>query len=384
MKKALQNVHAFESRSGNWIQNATVIWENNMITFIGNNQPIITSELQGVPETSILDGQGKFVTPGLVDGFSQLGLKESGIRWEGDDSYETNNASQPALSVVDGIYPFDTAFQAARESGVTTIHVAPGPENVISGQTAVIQTKGTVVDEMVVHGEFGLAVSFGEIPKRQNRDKFQYPMTRMGVASLLREQLRKAQYQPDKVTPLMQKVVSGDAPLFVRVHRSDDIVTATRILREFSSVRLTLVHATEGDLVTDPLVQANVSVLGGPFFQARNRYELAHINPATSVKLHNAGIRIGLITDHPTSSVRNLALEASLAIREGMAYADALRAVTLTPAQILGLDDRIGSIEVGKQADLVLWDGEPLELTSKVHQTVIGGEVVYSREAQQS
>jgi imidazolonepropionase-like amidohydrolase len=377
MKKAIKNGKVFDHSSGTFLEDTTILWRDGVILQVGKNVELPS-------DTLVLDGNGRYITPGLIDGFTQLGLRESGIRWEGDDSHEEVEGNQYLYSVIDGIYPLDDSFQTARACGVTTVHVAPGPENVISGQTAIIKTSGTVVDEMIVNPSFGLSVSFGEMPKRLNREKYQAPMTRMGVAALLREQLRKSQYQANtkingREVTVFDKVLSRELPLFIRVHRADDIMTALRFKEEFS-LDLVLVHATEGHLAAEHIARAEVPVLAGPFFQARSRYELKDIMPQTAVCLHHAGVPISLITDHPTSSIGNLALEMALAIREGLSVADAVRAVTIMPAKVLGLDHKLGSIEAGKEADLVVWDGEPVELTTRVQQTFVGGEVVYSKE----
>lgn len=376
MKKAIINSHVYNSQSGSFQQNTTILWSDGVIKEIG-------SHVEVPKDAEIIDGTGKFVTPGLIDAYTQLGLKESGVRWEGDDTHELSDSSQGMLSVIDGIYPLDTSFEEARANGITTVHVAPGPYNVISGQTAIIKTAGTVIDEMVVQARYGLAVSLGEQPKRLNRESFIYPLTRMGIAALLRSELRKAKYAPeennDERMTLLQKVIQRKAPLFVRAYRTDDIMTALRIKDEFD-INLVLVHAIEGSNVSDQIAHAEIPVLAGPFFQDRSRFELKNLDPSTSVHLQQAGVSMALITDHPTSAIRNLSLEIALAVREGMSKADAIDKVTLSAAKLLDLDEKVGSIEVGKAADFAIWDKEPFGLTSRVSQTFIDGQVVYSRE----
>lgn len=376
MKKALVNSHVYDNLMGTFQSNTTILWVDGVIKEIGSNIEVPT-------DTEIIDGKGRFVTPGLIDSFTQLGLKESGVRWEGDDSHELSNSSQGMLSVIDGIYPLDTSFGEARANGITTVHVAPGPYNVISGQTAIIKTGGNVIDEMIVKARYGLAVSFGEQPKRLNRESLIYPLTRMGIAALLRSELRKAKFTPensaDERMTLLQKVLQRKAPLFVRAYRTDDIMTALRFKEEFD-INLVLVHAIEGARVADKIAQAEVPVLAGPFFQDRSRFELKNLDPSTSVHLQQAGISMALITDHPTSAIRNLSLEIALAVRQGMSKSDAIDKVTLGAAKLLGLDDKVGSLEVGKAADLAIWNKEPFELTSRVSQTLIDGQVIYTRE----
>jgi imidazolonepropionase-like amidohydrolase len=376
MEKAIINSHVYDSKSRSFQPDTTVLWKDGVILEVGQH-------LEIPADADIIDGKGSYVTPGLIDTFTQLGLRESGVRWEGDDSHEVADSNQGLLSVIDGIYPFDQGFEEARANGVTTVHVAPGPENVISGQTAIIKTKGNVIDEMVVQARYGLAVSFGEIPKRLRREAFQSPLTRMGVAALLREQLRNVQFSTDRNDEderkaLLHKVLQREAPLFVRAHRADDIMTALRFKEEFS-IQLILVHATEANQVADKIAHAEVPVFAGPFFQDRSRYELKRLDPTTSVRLHQAGVPFSLITDHPTSAIRNLGLEIVLAIRAGMEKSDAIHSMTLGAANLLGIDSRVGSLEAGKEADIVMWDDEPFELLTRVSRTFIRGEEVFTK-----
>jgi imidazolonepropionase-like amidohydrolase len=376
MKKAIINSHVYDSKLGSFQPDTTILWQDGVILEVGQH-------LEVPSDAEIIDGKGCFVTPGLIDTFTQLGLRESGVRWEGDDSHEVADSNQVLLSVIDGIYPFDQGFEEARANGVTTVHVAPGPENVISGQTAIIKTKGNVIDDMVVQARYGLAVSFGEIPKRLRREAFQSPLTRMGVAALLREQLRNIQFskdrnEEDERNALLHKVLQKEAPLFVRAHRADDIMTALRFKEEFS-IELVLVHATEANQIVDKIAESKVPVFAGPFFQDRSRYELKRLDPSTSMHLHQAGVPFSLITDHPTSAIRNIGLEVVLAIREGMEKSDAIHSLTLGAAKLLGIDSKLGSIETGKEADIVVWDDEPFELLTRVNRTFIHGEEVFTK-----
>jgi imidazolonepropionase-like amidohydrolase len=375
MKRAIVNGHVYDSKSRAFQPDTTILWIDGVIKEVGQHV-----ELASDVET--IDGSGCFVTPGLIDCFTQLGLRESGVRWEGDDSHEPSLSNQEMLSVVDGIYPFDTSFEDARANGITTVHVAPGGENVISGQTALIKTRGSVIDEMTVKDRYGLSVSFGELPKRVNRDSFQSPLTRMGIAALLRQQLSKAQQSLGKneadERSILHKVLQKEAPLFIRAHRADDIMTALRFKEEFP-IQLVLVHAIEAGPISEKIAKAEVPVFAGPFFQDRSRYELKNLHPSTSLQLHRAGVPFAFITDHPTSAIRNLALEVVLAIRAGMEKADAIHTVTLGAATLLGMESKVGSIEAGKEADFVMWDAEPFELLTRVNRTFIDGAEVFTR-----
>jgi len=371
LKRAIVNSHLYDVKTDTVHENTTVLWEDGVIKQVGQHVELPS-------DAEVIDGSGCFVTPGLIHSFTQMGLKEYGIRWEGDDSYEASSTIQPHLSVVDGINPYDKTFEVARAYGVTTAHIGPGPQNVISGKTALIKTVGTVVDDMVIEADHGLAVSLGEVPKSAYRQKFKTPLTRMRMAYIIREQLRKALYDDESDVSkeeIFQKILRKQASLYVRAHRSDDIVTAVRLKKEFD-ISVVLVHATEAYRVTDVLVDSEIPVLAGPFYSPKSRDELENLHPSTSAKINEAGTSFTLLS----SAVRNLTLEGALSIREGVSRAQALHALTFGAAKILGISDQVGSIEVGKEADLVLWDNKPLELKTNVVQTIIKGSSVYDRE----
>lgn len=371
LKRAIHNCTLYDVHTKTVRDNVTILWENGIIKYVGKNIDIPS-------DVDMIDGEGKHVTPGLIHSFSFIGLKEYGLRWEGDDSTETSDIVQPHLSVIDGIYPFDKAFSVARAYGVTMAHIAPGPENIISGKTAITKTVGNVVDEMVIQSEQGLAVSFGEIPKRAHQQKFNTRLTRMRIAYTIREHLRKAMYSPDSAIAkeeIFQRILNQEAPLFIRAHRADDIVTAIRLQKEFN-IQVVLVHATEAFKITETLKQADLPVIAGPFYSPKSREELKGLHPSTATKLFESNIHYTLISN----AVRNLTLEGALSVREGISRIEAIRSITLNAAKILGLSKNYGSIEVGKKADIVLWDSPPLELTTNVFKTIVDGITVYNQE----
>ncbi|WP_163972122.1 amidohydrolase family protein [Oceanobacillus halotolerans] len=373
MKQAIINSNMFDVKTGTIKDNMTILWEGNTIKEVGENINLSS-------DVNIIDGAGSFITPGLINGATLLGLKEYGVRWEGDDTFEASGTEQPSLSVIDGIYPFDKGFSKARSAGITTVHVLPGPENVISGITSVIKTTGSVIDEMVVNAQHGLSISLGEVPKQAFSKKFKQPLTRMRIASIIRDRLRKVLYK-EKLEGIEDRIVSDilekKAPMYIRAHRLDDILTAVRLKEEFD-INVTLVHATEAHLATDTLIKAEIPVLVGPYYASRLREEIESLHPSHASILKEAGLSFALTTH----TIRNLPLEGSLSVREGLSSSDALYALTLGPAKILGISESLGSIEPGKQADIVIWNGEPLELKSNVTQTIISGETVYKREDQ--
>lgn len=370
LKRAIINGILYDVTTDSTHEKTTVLWENGKILSVGQDIE--------VPENAeVIDASGCYVTPGLIHSFSHTGLKEHGIRWEGDDSYEASSTIQPHMSVIDGINPYDKTFEIAREYGITTSHVSPGPQNVIAGKTAIIKTAGSVIDDMIVERDHGLSISLGEVPKSAYRDRFKTPLTRMRMAYMIREQLRKAQYNEQSdvyAEELFQKIVNKKSALYIRAHRADDIMTAIRIKKEFD-VKVVLVHGTEAYQVTNELVDAEIPVIAGPFYSSKSRDELKNIHPSTSKKIDDAQIPFSLIS----SATRNLTLEGALAAREGVPIGKALHAITLGAATILGISDRVGTIEEGKEADIVLWDGKPLEFKTNVLQTIIGGTTVYRR-----
>lgn len=369
--KAIHNCTLYDVRSKSILENITILWKNGIIFDVCENKQ--------VPEdTEVIDGEGLFVTPGLIHTFSQVGLREYGLRWAGDDSSETSEFIQPNLSVVDGINPFDEAFNVARKFGVTIAHVAPGPENVISGKTAIIKTDGTIVDEMIIDSEHGLSVSFGEIPKRSYNAKHKTRLTRMRIAQTIRDYIRKALYDGEncEAKSIFKKIIEKKVPLYIRAHRSDDIATAIRLKKEFN-IDIVIVHGTESFKLVEQLNSANIPVIAGPFYSPKSREELKHLHPSTGKKLHEGNVKYTLMSQ----AIRNVSLEGALSVREGLDVLTALRSLTLDAAEILGIDEKYGSIEIGKVANIVLWDNPPLELTTNVKETISHGVTVYKRES---
>lgn len=336
-----------------------------------------------VPEgAEVIDAGGRTLTPGLVDAFSQLALLNEGLGWAGQDADEATDPNTAHVRALDGIYPFDRAIAEARTGGVTTVHVVPGGSNVLAGVALAIKLRRAVVaDDLVLRHPTGVAAALGERPKAAYGGEKRMPATRMGIAAILREALVKAQeYKPEKGRDLRSEallpVLRGELPLLVQAHRADDIVTALRIGQEFG-IRIVLLGATEAHLVADLIAAAGVAVAAGPSLASRGRQETRDVGFHLPVALHRHGVPTAIVTGHPQLDQPYLNIAAALAVREGLTPEEALRAVTLTPAEILGVADRVGSIAVGKDADLVLWDGDPLELTTRVAWTMVEGRTVY-------
>lgn len=335
------------------------------------------------------DAAGLHVYPGFVEAHCHIGLDGSGIGFEGDDCNEMTDILTPQLRAIDGIYPQDPTFREALEAGVTTVCTGPGSANVLGGQFAVIKTAGHRVDDMIVRPFAAMKCAFGENPKRCYKDKNNY--SRMSTAAKLREALMKAQEydakkqaagdDPAKRPPLDVKleallpVLHGEVPLKAHAHRADDIFTAIRIAKEFG-VRLTLEHVTEGHLIAEDLAQEDYPMAVGPSLTHASKFELRNKTFTTPGILAKAGCRVSIITDSPVIPQSYLPLCAALAVRAGMDPFDALRAITIRPAEHIGAADRVGSIECGKDADFVVMDGPWDAVSSGVKAVFVNGEKV--------
>lgn len=342
-------------------------------------------------EAQIVDAKGAIVTPGLIDEHTHVGGWEEGLGWEGADFNESTSPVTPHVSIFDGINPADVGFADARKGGVTTVQTMPGSSNIIGGLMLAMKTSGTIVDKMVLKYPTGMKAALGENPKNTFGSKGKAPTTRMGAAALLREALLSAQqyvakrergdkdWKFDAKLENMAKVIRREIPLRIHAHRADDILTAIRIGQEFN-IDFTIEHCTEGHLIAEEIVKHNVPVCVGPAVWRRAKVETKNISPTTAGVIARAGGKVAIITDHNIVPQHYFRIAVGLCIREGMPEEEALRAVTITPAEIIGVADRVGSLEVGKDADVVMWSGDPFEPLTHCLMTVIDGEIVYKRE----
>jgi len=331
---------------------------------------------------------GKVVLPGLVDAHTHLGVHEEAEGWAGQDTNEMTEPVTPQVRALDAINPADLGFADAVAGGVLTVNVNPGSGNPIGGQAAAVRSAGRTVDDMVLRAPSGLKSALGENPKRVYGDRKQLPSTRLGTAAVIRDALVKARNYLDKLDrgddppperdlrwEALGLVLSGDIPWRQHCHRADDIATALRLADEFG-YRLVIDHGTEAVLLADRLAERDVPVLIGPLLTSRSKVELRNRSLTNPGRLAAAGVELGIITDHPVVPIHLLHVQAALAVREGLDPAAALRAVTLTPARVLGLDDRLGSLEPGKHATLCVWSGDPLDARSRVEAAWIDGRPV--------
>lgn len=336
--------------------------------------------------------EGKYIMPGLIEAHSHIGLLETGLGWEGSDGNEMTSPTTPGVRAIDAINPFDVAFKEALGGGVTVACAGPGSANVIGGQFSIIKFTGNVVEEMVIKETAAMKCAFGENPKRVYGKSGKSPMTRMGVAYVLRKALtdalnykakkEKAQakgdeyFQVDLDMEALQPVVNREIPLKAHVHRADDICTAIRIAKEFN-LKLTLDHCTEGFLIADYLKEQGYPAIVGPSFGAKGKIETNKKGFDNVSALNNAGVKIAITTDHTVTPQHSLIMCAALAMKAGLSEFDALKAVTINPAEILGIENIKGSLAVGMDADIAVWSDNPLNLQAKAERVFIEGKEVY-------
>ncbi|HHY41256.1 MAG TPA: amidohydrolase [Thermoanaerobacterales bacterium] len=343
-------------------------------------------------DAKVVDAGGKYVFPGFIDAHSHIGIFEEAVGEIGEEGNEWTEPVTPQLRAIDAINPGDKAFEDAVMGGITCVFTGPGSANVIGGQSVVMKTYGKIIDHMVVKEPAGLKVAFGENPKRVYGDQKKMPATRMGTAALLRDALVEAQNykakrekslkDPDEIherdlgMDVLCDVLDKKLPLRAHAHRADDIMTAIRIAKEFD-LDIVIEHCTEGHLIADELAELGISAVVGPSLSNRSKVELKNLSFITPGVLAQKGVKVAIMTDHPVIPIQYLPVCAALAVREGMKEEDALAAITINAAEILGISDRVGSLEKGKDADVVIWNGHPLDIKSKPCLVIIDGKIVY-------
>lgn len=362
----------------------------NGCILIGDDGKIaaIGTDISIPKEADVIDAQGRLVTPGCIEAHCHIGIGEPLIGWAGYDYNETSDPITPHLRAIDGINPLSSEFRSAVEGGVTTLCITPGSANVIGGSVVIVKAIGKRIDDMIVKDPAAIKCAFGENPKNYfGQMQKKAPITRMAIAALLREILYKAKiYAEDKAANRSVKfdmkleallpVIHREIPLKVHAHRADDIFTAIRIAKEFN-IKLTLDHCTEGHLIADELAKEGYPVLVGPSFGSRPKAELEHKTFITPSALHKAGCEVSIITDSDVTPAQNLPMFAGMAAKAGLPIDAAWRSITINPAKALGIDNRLGSLEVGKDADIVIWTSDPLtEIGGKAFIALIDGKLV--------
>ena len=366
----------------------------NGCVLIGDDGKIaaVGAELAAPEGAAVIDARGRLVTPGCVEAHCHIGMFNAAVGWEGHDGNEWSDPTTPHMRAIDSIYPQDETFAQAIRGGVTSACTGPGSANVVGGTFAAIKLCGKRIDDMIIKFPLAMKCAFGENPKRvygQNGRKA--PTTRMATAAVLRELLFKSrnylQAKEEGKDPAfdmkleaMLPVMRREIPLKAHAHRADDILTSIRIAKEFD-VMLTLDHCTDGEVIADELAKEGYPAFVGPSFGEKSKVELINKSFTTPAVLHAAGVPISIITDSPVIPQENLPMCAGLAVSAGLPMEEGWRAITINPAMQTGIGDRVGSLEVGKDGDVVIWTADPLiTIGAEAYITVVDGKVVYSAE----
>lgn len=342
-------------------------------------------------DEEIIDASGKDVYPGFVEAHAHLGLDGYGIGFEGQDYNEMNDICTPQMRAIDSFNPLDPTVHQAALAGVTCVATGQGSSNAIGGQWIAVKTHGICVDDMIVKDPIAMKCALGENPKRVYKEKGNY--ARMSTASVIRRMIHEAKDYMDRLEaahgdPLkkpsynakceaMIPVLKKEIPLKVHAHQANDILTAIRIAKEFD-LKLTLEHCTEGHLIADKLAEyKDIPMAVGPTLTHASKFELQNKSWTTPGVLAAKGCQVSIITDSPVTPEQYLPLCAGLAVKAGMDPYEALKAITINPAKHIGVSDRVGTLEVGKDADIVVYEGSPFEVSSHVHHVFIDGVEIH-------
>ena len=342
----------------------------------------------------LLNAEGKWVMPGLIDAHCHIGISEERMGMVGDDCNEITEPITPYLKALDAINPMDSAFHNAIKAGITSVMTGPGSSNVVGGQFAFIKTNGRNIDDMVVLEPAAMKIAFGENPKKNYGSNQVMPSTRMSIGSMIREELFKAQqyfnqkqqeteagrnfeedYRRECWSPVFQKKI----PLKAHVHRADDILTAIRIAKQYH-LDMTLDHCSEGHLIAKEIKDSGLPAIVGPNLASRNKLEIQNLDFKTAGILCQAGVKVAIMTDHPVTLIQYLPLCAGLAAKEGLGIDEGLKAITINAAEICNVSARVGSIEEGKDADIAIFDGNPMLTFTNCLYTIINGEIIYKAD----
>lgn len=382
------------------IKNARLLTMTENGSFVGDiriDGGKIAEIAQNIDTTGcdVFDAEGMYAMPGIIDAHSHIGMWEDGMGREGSDGNEATNPVTPEMRSIDGINPFDRCFKEAVACGVTTAVTGPGSANVVGGTFVAMKLYGRSMDEMILKFPIAMKAAFGENPKRVYGDKAT-PATRMAIAAILRKALagaldyaKKIENAKDDPSKMPERdlgkeallpVIRRELPLKIHCHRADDILTAIRIAKEFN-VRFTLDHCTEGylipDLLKETIEETGAGIIIGPLLTDRSKIELRNVSFSAPKALYDAGIDFAMMTDHPVIPEQYLPVCAALAVREGLPEDAALRSITINAARITGIDDRVGSLEVGKDADIAVFSGHPLDFRSRCVLCTVDGQVAH-------
>lgn len=370
------------------IPNGKVFVQDGKILAVGEEK-LLPPELKG-KEILWLDAQGGIIMPGIIEAHCHMGITEEKKAMEGDDCNENVNPVTPFLRAIDAINPMDAAFDDAVRAGITCAMIGPGSSNVVGGQFAVVKTKGRCIDDLIIKAPAAMKVAFGENPKVNFSGMGKSPCTRMAIAAMLREELSEAReylrkkekgdrdFETDFEKECWIPVLKKEIPLKAHVHRADDILTAIRIAKEFD-LDMTLDHCSEGHLIAEKVADSGFPAILGPDLSSRSKIEVQNMAFKTAGVLNRAGVKTAITTDHPVSLIQSLPLCAGLACKNGLPLEQAYLSITYYPADILGVADRVGSLEPGKDADIAVFTGNPMETFTDTLYTILDGEIIYIR-----
>ena len=380
---------SINTMAGTTFENGSIVVENRKIKEIGN------IDLSKFKDAEVIDAKGLLVTPGLVDPHCHIGIMEEGIRFEGNDTNEMSGPIYPELRGIDSLYMKDMAFDYTVKAGITTVNTGPGSANVIGGTFTAIKTYGNTVEEVVIKEETAMKMALGENPKRVYGTGGKNPGTRMASAALMREWLFKAKEYHKKLNAFLNKEEDAKEPAFdmklhslmrvfdgmivkIHAHRADDIATAIRISKEFG-LNTTIEHATEAYLIPELIKSEGVSLIIGPTLGMASKYELVNKTFKSAKILEDAEIEFAIMTDHPVITLDTTLVQTALFVKEGLSEQKALESLTITAAKLNGIEDRVGSLEVGKDADIVIWDGPLFDIMTRPEYVIIDGKIVHKK-----
>lgn len=380
----IKNADLYTMDRAGRVERGDVLMDGEKIIAVGQNL--------SAPGAQVFDAKGRVLMPGIVDAHCHIGMWEDGMGFEGADGNEMTDPVTPALRALDAVNPVDPCFREALEGGVTTACTGPGSANIIGGQFLAMKTAGRTMDEMVVKEPQSLKTAFGENPKRVYSGQKKSPSTRMATAALFRKAFIEARAYMEKMDgadpekrpardlgmEVLARALRGELPVKMHAHRADDILTALRLAREFR-LKATIDHCTEGHLILDELKKADVGCILGPILGDRSKIELRNMTFCAPNAFYKAGVPFALMTDHPVIPIQYLRVQAGMCVAEGLPEYEAMKAITINAANMIGLGDRLGSIREGKDADVVLYDGDPLDCRSRAALTIINGDVVFER-----
>lgn len=373
--------------AGDILEKADILIEAGKIKAIG-------VDIEAPEDAVEIDARGKVIMPGFIDAHCHVGTFGAAAGEMGVDVNEMTDPITPHVRVIDGINPLDESVENGAKGGVTTVATGPGSANVVGGTFAVMKLFGHRIDDMVINDRLAMKCAFGENPKRVYGGQSKTPMTRMGTAAKLRELLfktkeyiaKKESAEDESKMPTfdmkleaMIPVVKKEIPLKAHAHQADDIFTAIRIAKEFD-LKLTLDHCTEGHLIAEDLAREGYPAIIGPTFGFKSKFELRNKSFDTPKILVEAGVKVAIMTDSPIIPIESLTMAAALAHKAGLDEMEALKAITVNPAEILEIDHRVGTLEVGKDADVVIWNGHPFDLLASPDYTIIDGDIVYRKQ----